>query len=60
MSNDVVLFPVSFAGALTGIIGMLFAPDGATGEVAALLFLGCAIVFGALVIWYPNGVREEE
>jgi hypothetical protein len=60
MPNDVVLFPVSFAGALTGIIGMLFAPDGVTGEVAGLLFLGCAIVFGALVIWYPNGVREEK
>jgi hypothetical protein len=59
MPDDAVLFPVSFAGALTGIIGMLFAPDGATGEVAGLLFLGCSLIFAALVVWYPGGVREE-
>ena len=38
---------------------ILFAPDGATGEVAGLLFLGCALIFAALVVWYPSGVREE-
>ncbi len=58
--KDVIMFPASFAGALTGIVGMMFAPDGITGDVAGLLFLACAMVFGALVIWYPVGPARED
>jgi len=55
-----MLFPVSFGGAVVGLVGMLCAPDGLTGDVAALLFLTCAVAFGALVIWYPAGGTREE
>jgi hypothetical protein len=51
--KDVALFPVSFGGALVGVLGMICAPDGITADVAGLLFLGCATLFGALIAWYP-------
>lgn len=56
--SDVVLFPSSFAGALVGIVGMILAPDGTTAVVASVLFLACALLFGALIVWYP--VRGAE
>ena len=59
-TQEIVLFPASFAGAVTGMIGMLFAPDGVTGDVAGLLFLACAMLFGALVIWYPVGAPNRD
>lgn len=57
--TEAMMFPISFAGALIGIIGMILAPDGVTGEVAGLLFLACAMIFGVLVVWYPTGGTPE-
>ena len=56
---ELSLFPISFGGALVGVLGMIGAPDALTADVAALLFLGCAIIFSALIVWCPYPGRTD-
>jgi hypothetical protein len=56
--GDAILFPASFAGALAGLFGAVYARDAITADVSGFLLLACALIFSALVIRYPLGETE--
>ncbi len=53
-SQPVVLYPISFLGALTGMWGTLFARDVLTVVVAAALFFVAALCFAELLFGSPT------
>ena len=53
-SQPVVLYPISFLGALTGMWGTLLAPDVLTVVVAAALFFVATLCLGELLFESPT------
>ena len=53
-TQPIVLYPISFFGALAGMLGTLLAPDVLTVVVAASLFFVATLCLGELLFGSPT------